>query len=105
MEYTLDRFVREAREAIIATQLAGAEHIELVAPKPNIPADLAFPTFKAARERQIAPPQLANELAQAIQPAPSALMGGGSGCWTVLEFQHQHDQLCGECARRCPPLG
>jgi arginyl-tRNA synthetase len=86
VEYTLDRFVREAREAILATQLAGAEHIELVAPKPNIPADLAFPTFKAARDRQVAPPQLANELAQAIQPAPTALMGGAVAAGPFLNF-------------------
>ena len=66
MEYTLDRLHRQAREAILATGLVPAEHIELVAPKPNIPADVAFPTFKAAREKQLPPPQFAQQLAAAI---------------------------------------
>ena len=57
MEYTLDRLHRQAREAILATGLANHEHIELVAPKPNIPADVAMPVFKAARDRQVPPPQ------------------------------------------------
>ncbi len=74
MEYTLDRLHRQAREAILATGLASQEHIELVAPKPNIPADVAMPTFKAARDKQLPPPQLAQQLAAAVViPADSLL--------------------------------
>ncbi len=86
MDYTLDRFVREAHDAIVATGLASAEQIELVAPKPNIPADLAFPAFKAAREQQIAPPALAAQLAAAIQPTPDALMGAATAAGPFLNF-------------------
>ena len=76
MEYTLDRLHRQAREAIIATGLVPADQIELVAPKPNIPADVAFPTFKAARAKQLPPPQLAQQLAAAITiPADSLIAG------------------------------
>jgi arginyl-tRNA synthetase len=74
VEYTLDRLHRQAREAILATGLASIEHIELVAPKPNIPADVAMPAFKAARDKQIPPPQYAQQLAAAVTiPADSLL--------------------------------
>jgi arginyl-tRNA synthetase len=74
MEYTQDRLIRQAREAIVATNLASDAQIELVAPKPNIPADLAFPTFKAARDRQMPPPQLASELAGQISFGADSLL-------------------------------
>ena len=47
MEYVLDQFTAEITAAIAATTRVPAELIELVTPKANIPADLAFPTFKA----------------------------------------------------------
>ena len=74
MEYTLDRLHRQAREAILATGLANHEHIELVAPKPNIPADVAMPVFKAARDRQVPPPQLAQQLAAAVSIPVDSLL-------------------------------
>ncbi len=86
MEYTHDRLMRQAREVIVATGLASADQVELVAPKPNIPADLAFPTFKAARERQIPPPQLASELAQKIVIPADSLLSGVSAAGPFLNF-------------------
>lgn len=86
MEYTHDRLMRQAREVIVATGLASADQVELVAPKPNIPADLAFPTFKAARERQIPPPQLASELAQKIIIPADSLLSGVSAAGPFLNF-------------------
>ncbi len=74
MEYALDRFARELREAIAATGAVPTEQIELVTPKPNIPADLAFPAFRAAKEQGIAPPQLVQKLAHAIQLPPDSLI-------------------------------
>jgi arginyl-tRNA synthetase len=86
MEYTHDRLMRQARDAIVATGLASADQVELVAPKPNIPADLAFPTFKAARERQIPPPQLALELAQHIVIPADSLLSGVTAAGPFLNF-------------------
>jgi arginyl-tRNA synthetase len=86
MEYTQDRLIRQAREAIVATSLASAAQIELVAPKPNIPADLAFPTFKAARDRQMAPPQLATELAGQIGFGADSLLATASAAGPFLNF-------------------
>lgn len=91
MEYTLDRFIRQAHEAIVASGLASAEHIELVAPKPNIPADLAFPTFKAARERGVPPPQLANQLASQINVADDSLVGSAVAAGPFLNFAMRTD--------------
>jgi hypothetical protein len=51
MEYTQDRLIRQAREAILATNFGQATpRLNTVAPKPNIPAGFS-PTFKAARGR------------------------------------------------------
>ena len=86
MEYTQDRLIRQASETIVATQMASAAQIELVAPKPNIPADLAFPTFKAARDRQIPPPQLATELASQISFGGDSLLATATAAGPFLNF-------------------
>ena len=86
MEYTQDRLMRQAREAIVATNLASDAQIELVAPKPNIPADVAFPTFKAARDRQMPPPQLASELASQISFGADSLLATASAAGPFLNF-------------------
>lgn len=74
MEYALDRFARELREVIAATGQLPTEQIEVVTPKPNIPADLAFPAFRAAKAQGLTPPQLAQQLAQHIQLTPDTLI-------------------------------
>ena len=86
MEYTLDRLHRQAREAILATGLANHEHIELVAPKPNIPADVAMPVFKAARDRQVPPPQLAQQLAAAVSIPADSLLAAVVAAGPFLNF-------------------
>ena len=86
MEYTLDRLHRQAREAILATGLANHEHIELVAPKPNIPADVAMPVFKAARDRQVPPPQLAQQLAAAVSIPVDSLLAAVVAAGPFLNF-------------------
>lgn len=75
MEYALDRFERQVRAAIAATGYVPADQIELAEPKANIPADLAFPAFRAARGQGMPPPQLAQQLAGAMQLAPDTLVG------------------------------
>ncbi|NTW97107.1 MAG: arginine--tRNA ligase [Oscillochloris sp.] len=74
MKYALERFTDEVRAVIVATGRVAPALIETTTPKPNIPADLAFPTFRAAKELSIPPPQLAAELAAAISlPADSLI--------------------------------
>jgi arginyl-tRNA synthetase len=86
MKYALERFSAEVKRAIAATGRVPEDLIETVTPKPNIPADLAFPTFRAAKGAGIAPPQLAQELATAIIPAPDSLIGGVAAAGPFLNF-------------------
>lgn len=86
MKYALDRFEDEVRAAIAATGKAPISQIEVTTPKPNIPADLAFPTFRAAKERGVAPPALARDLAELIRFAPDALAAGAAAAGPFLNF-------------------
>ncbi|HEU5087036.1 MAG TPA: arginine--tRNA ligase, partial [Roseiflexaceae bacterium] len=93
MEYALDRFAREVRDAIIATGRVPAELVEVVAPKPNIPADLAFPAFRAAKAAGMAPPQLAQELAVAVTFGEEALVDGVAAAGPFLNFSLDPQRL------------
>jgi arginyl-tRNA synthetase len=95
MDYTLERFTAEVTATIAATGRVPAAQIELATPKPNIPADLAFPTFKAAKELGIPPPQLAAELAATITLAPDALIGAVSAAGPFLNFSLRPEALAG----------
>jgi arginyl-tRNA synthetase len=93
MQYTLDRFAAEIREALIATNLLPADAIELAEPKANVPADLALPCFKAAKQTGMAPPQLAQQLANAIQFGPDSLVGGVQAAGPFLNFTLNQGQV------------
>ncbi len=86
MDYALDRFVAEAQAVIGATGKVPAALIETQTPRPNIPADLSFPAFRAAKELGIAPPQLAQELAAQIQLGADSLIGGVVAIGPFLNF-------------------
>ncbi|MFV9503670.1 MAG: arginine--tRNA ligase [Oscillochloridaceae bacterium umkhey_bin13] len=86
MGYALERFTDEVRAAIIATGRVPAALVELTTPKPNIPADLAFPAFRAAKEAGVPPPQLAAELAAAITLTPNSLIGAVQATGPFLNF-------------------
>jgi arginyl-tRNA synthetase len=75
MEYALDRFAQDITAALAASERVPAELIDLQVPKPNIPADLAFPTFRAAKQLGSAPQQLAQELAATIKVSADSLVG------------------------------
>lgn len=81
------------RQAIVATGKVPASQIDLTAPKPNIPADLAFPAFRAAKELGVNPAQLAQELAAAIVPAPNGLLGGVAAAGPFLNFTINAEKL------------
>ncbi|GAB4427862.1 MAG: arginine--tRNA ligase [Chloroflexi bacterium OHK40] len=93
MSYALERFSEEARAAIAATGMVPAEMIELATPKPNIPADLAFPVFRAARELGVAPPRLAADLAAAISPGPGSLIGAVEAAGPFLNFSMHPERI------------
>jgi arginyl-tRNA synthetase len=86
MEYALDRFTAEIRDALRATGRLPESLIEVQVPKPNIPADLAFPAFRAAKELDMKPPQLAQELAATIRVAPDTLVGSIETSGPFLNF-------------------
>jgi arginyl-tRNA synthetase len=93
MEYALERFTAEVRDAIAATGKVPAALIELTTPKPNIPADLAFPAFRAAKELKLAPPALAAELAAAVVPGPGSLIGAVEAAGPFLNFSMHPERL------------
>jgi arginyl-tRNA synthetase len=89
MDYALDHFARAVSAAISATGLVPNHLIEVQAPKPNIPADLCFPAFRAAKEAGTAPPQLAQDLARAVGAValpPDSLIGEVSAVGPFLNF-------------------
>jgi len=86
MDYALDRFEQQVRDAIAATGKVPAAQSEVAQPKPNIPADLAFPTFRAAKELGVPPPRLAQELAEAVRFGPDSLAGGVAAAGPFLNF-------------------
>lgn len=86
MQYALERFSAEVKAAIAATGKVPTGLIELTTPKPNIPADLAFPAFRAAKELGQAAPQLAAALAGLIQPAEGSLIGKVEAAGPFLNF-------------------
>lgn len=86
MDYALDRSEQQVRDAIGATGKVPAALIELAEPKPNIPADLAFPTFRAAKELKLPPPQLAQDLAAAVRFGDDTLIGAVAAAGPFLNF-------------------
>jgi arginyl-tRNA synthetase len=93
MEYVLDRFAGEIHAAIAATGLVPADQIELAEPKANVPADLAFPCFRAAKQAGTSPPQLAQQLAERLQPAAGGFVGAVQAAGPFLNFTLSPPQL------------
>lgn len=93
MEYALTRFTHEVRQAIAATGRVPAELIELTTPKANIPADLAFPVFRAAKALGLPPPQLAADLAAAIPLDETTLIGAVEASGPFLNFSMHPQRL------------
>lgn len=93
MDYALDLFTREVTAAIVATGRVPLDLVELTTPKANIPADLAFPTFRAAKTLGLTPPQLAAELAASIQLTPDGLIGEVLAVGPFLNFSLHPERL------------
>jgi arginyl-tRNA synthetase len=105
MDYALDRFEQQVHAAIAATGSVPAELIELTQPKPNIPADLAFPAFRAAKALGVAPPQLAQQLAAALQFAPDSLVERAAATGPFLNFTLDRGRLTAEVLDEVERLG
>jgi arginyl-tRNA synthetase len=105
MEYALDQFEREVREAIAATGRIPASQIELATPKPNIPADLALPTFRSAKEQGVAPPALAQELAAAIRIPEAGLIGKVEATGPFLNISINPERLTAQVLREVEQFG
>lgn len=86
MQYALDRFAEQIRDALLATGLVADEQIELSEPKANISADLALPCFRAAKSAGVPPAQLAQKLADALRFPDDTLVGGWSAAGPFLNF-------------------
>lgn len=93
MDYALERFTQEVKAAIAATGRVDPTLIETTTPKPNIPADLAFPAFRAAKELRLPPQQLAAELAAAISIPAGSLIGKVEAAGPFLNFSMHPQQL------------
>jgi arginyl-tRNA synthetase len=105
MDYALDRFEQQVRDAIIATGKVPAALIELTEPKPNIPADLALPTFRAAKELKLSPPQLAQELAESVRFDDDALIGAVAAAGPFLNFTLDTARLAAAVLEEIEELG
>ncbi|HWQ12026.1 MAG TPA: arginine--tRNA ligase [Roseiflexaceae bacterium] len=105
MDYALDRFAQQAHQLILAAGRVPEALVELVQPKPNIPADLAFPTFRAARELGVPPPQLAQELAQAVRPRAGSLVAAVAAAGPFVNFTVDAARLAAEVLAEVERLG
>ncbi|MBC8142428.1 MAG: arginine--tRNA ligase [Armatimonadetes bacterium] len=72
--YPFDRLRTEATAVLAATGLVAADAVTLAEPKANVPADLAFPVFAAAKVAGVAPPVFARQIADAVTLAPDSLL-------------------------------
>jgi arginyl-tRNA synthetase len=93
MKYALDRFADEIRQAVAETGLVPVEQIELTEPKAPVPADLALPCFRAAKSSGMAPPQLAQQLASALQFPSDSLVGNVQATGPFLNFTLNRTQF------------
>jgi arginyl-tRNA synthetase len=76
MNYAYDRLRQQATQIISGTELVPAEAVSLVQPKPNIPADLAFPVFGVAKAAGGGnPAEFAKRLAGAATVPEDSLVG------------------------------
>ena len=86
MEYVLDQFEQQIQAAVAATGLVPAELVVLEAPKANVAADLAFPSFRAAKQLGMPPAELARRLAEALSFSQGSLVGSVQAQGPFLNF-------------------
>lgn len=105
MQYTLDQFEQQVQQAIAAAGRVPAQQIELAAPKPNIPADLAFPAFRAAKDLGVAAPALAQELAATMRLPDGGLISSVAAAGPFLNFTLDPQRLAAAVLAEVEQLG
>jgi arginyl-tRNA synthetase len=105
MDYALDRFRRQSRDAILATGFVAEAEVEIVTPNQHVPADLALPLFRAARRLGTPPPRLATELAAALHPGPDLLLGSAVASGPYLNLSLNMDRFAAEVLGEIERLG
>jgi arginyl-tRNA synthetase len=85
-QYVYDRLRAEAADLLVATGLVAADAVNLVTPKPNIPADLAFPVFPLAGKAGLPPNELAAKVAGAVQTRADGLIGSADASGGFVNF-------------------
>ncbi|MEF3273282.1 MAG: arginine--tRNA ligase [Chloroflexus sp.] len=93
MSYALERFITDIKDAIAATGKVPVELIEITTPKPNIPADRTFVTFKAAKALGVNPATLAADLAASIVLPSDSLIGEVTATGAFLNFSLHPQRL------------
>src|SRR5688500_5735104 len=86
MDYAIDEFEREAREAILATKMASARLVALSTPNSAVPADFALPNFRLARELGVPPVQVWGQLLGRLRCGPDSLVGGATVAGPYVNF-------------------
>jgi arginyl-tRNA synthetase len=89
--YVYEEVRAEAARLITATGLVAPEAVTLVTPKPNIPADLAFPVFPVASAAGVKPNEFAEQLARAITISEGSLIGSVEPAGGFLNFAVRPD--------------
>ncbi len=94
MNYTFDRLHQECAGLLTDTGLLNGITPVLTEPKPNIPADLAFPAFQAARDLGAGnPAAFAARLAEAVRLRPEGLVGRADAAGPFVNFQISPERL------------
>lgn len=105
MQYTFDTFRAEVTAALQATGKIPADLLDVQKPKPNIPADLAFPTFRAAKELGVKPPELAQELVATVRLPADTLIGNVATGGPYVNFSLHPARLASAVLREVLTLG
>lgn len=96
MKYALDRFAAEVVAALQATQQVPDDLLDVQVPKANIPADLSFPTFRAAKQAGMKPTEFAAQVAALVQYATDSLIGDVQVAGPYVNFCLQPDRFAAE---------
>jgi arginyl-tRNA synthetase len=105
MNYAIDEFERQIRESVLATGMTSPGTVELVSPKPNVPADLSFPTFRLAKGLGVPPAQLAGQLLTRLRFGPDSLVAEATAAGPYINFVVEPDRFAAAVLSEVERLG